>query len=148
VIESIFILFFILGPLIVNLFANFELNENYMKTIRSYICYTCLSWLKPLYNSINKKINLSIEENDIIINKLENKTYDEIIILTHQFREIFKNYIHDLMDPETLDYFKAKNEIERINQLLTTTDSSSISIGGKFFFLLLYIRCYDIHFYL
>lgn len=102
-----------------------------MKTIRAYVCHTCLSWLKPLCNSFNKKINLSIEENDINMEKLENKTYDEIIILTQQFQEIFKNYILDLMDPDTLDYFKAKNEIERIN-LLLTTDSSSICTRGKF----------------
>lgn len=120
----------ILGPLTLDLFANFELNENYMKTIRAYICYACLSWLKPLCNSINKKINLIVEENGINIEKLENKTYDEIIMLTRQFQEIFKNYTNDLMDHETFDYFKAKNEIERINVLLTS-DSSSISTQGK-----------------
>jgi len=89
--------------------------------------------LKPLYTSINKKLNLSVDED---ISDKE-KYFSEIIILTHQFQQLFDNYIHDVMDLETSNYFKAKKEIERINQLLTTSSTSSISstevsIGGKY----------------
>lgn len=94
-----------------------------MKTIRAYLCYTCFSWLKPLYSSLNKKMNLSVKENNIDEGKTENNTSGEIIVLTRQFQQIFDNYLHDILDIETSDYFKAKNEIERINKLLSTSSS-------------------------
>lgn len=99
-----------------------------MKAIRAYLCYSCFSWLKPLLNSLNKKL---VEENVIDVKDNENKTSDEIIILTHQFQQLFNNYKNDIMDLKTSDYFKAKKEIERINQLLTS-GSSIVSFESKF----------------
>lgn len=130
---SFLFLLIILGPLTMDSYEHFELNNNLIKSIRAYLCYTCFSWLKPLYTSINKKLNLSVDED---ISDKE-KYFSEIIILTHQFQQLFDNYIHDVMDLETSNYFKAKKEIERINQLLTTSSTSSISstevsIGGKY----------------
>lgn len=119
-------LFIILGPLTLNSYVHFELNENLIKSIRAYLCYTCFSWLKPLYTSINKKLNLPVDDD---ISEKE-KYFSEIIILTQQFQQLLNNYIHDIMDLETSNYFKAKKEIERINQLLTTS-STEVSIGGK-----------------
>lgn len=99
-----------------------------MKAIRAYLCYSCFSWLQPLYNSLNKKI---VKENDIIVKNTENITLDEIIFTTHQYQQLFNNYINDIMDLKTSDYFIAKREIERINQLLTT-GSSIVSLESKF----------------
>jgi len=79
-----------------------------------------------LYTSINKKLNLPVDDD---ISEKE-KYFSEIIILTQQFQQLLNNYIHDIMDLETSNYFKAKKEIERINQLLTTS-STEVSIGGK-----------------
>lgn len=107
-----------------------------MKTIKAYLCYSCFSWLKPLYISLNKKINSSVEEDDNIDDEIvENKTPGEMIILTQQFQQLFSNYVHDIMDKETSDYYKAKQEIERINQLLTT-GTSTVKIEGKFFLII------------
>jgi len=58
------------------------------------------------------------------------KYFSEVIILTQQFQQLFNKYIHDVMDKETLNYFKAKKEIERINQLLTTS-SLNTNTDGK-----------------
>lgn len=99
-----------------------------MKTIRAYLCYSCFSWLKPVYNSLNKKI---VEENDPKIEHSENITYDEINFITNQYQQLFNDYINDIMDLKTSDYFIAKKEIERINQLLTT-GSSVVSLESKF----------------
>jgi len=79
-----------------------------------------------LNTSINKKLNLPVDDD---ISEKE-KYFSEIIILTQQFQQLLNNYIHDIMDLETSNYFKAKKEIERINQLLTTS-STEVSIGGK-----------------
>jgi len=108
-------------------YAQFELNDDLIKSIRAYLCHTCFSWLKPLYTSINKKLDLPVDKDF----SDKEKDFSEIIILTQQFQQIFKNYIHDIMDLETSNYFKAKKEIERINQLLTT-NSSNDSTSGKF----------------
>lgn len=111
------------GPL--DSFVHFESNDNLMKSIKAYLCYTCFSWLKPLYTSINKKISLPVDDD---FTDKENKKYlNEIIILIHKFQQLFNNYIQDIMDLETSNYFNAKKEIERINQLLTTS-SSKVSI--------------------
>lgn len=85
------------------------------------MCYTCFSWLKPLYTSLNK-------ENDI--DDENNKSLDEIIILTRQFQQLCQNYIHDVMDYETSNYFKAKKEIDHINNLLTSS-STTVNIEGN-----------------
>lgn len=111
-----------------DVFVHLELNDHLIKSIRAYLCYTCFSWLKPLYTSLNKKLILPINKDYTD----KGNTFGEIIILTQQFQQLFINYIHDIMDIETLDYFKAKKEIERINQLLTSS-SSEVSISGKFF---------------
>lgn len=118
-------LFITLGPLTLGSY-NFELNDNLMKSIRAYLCYTCFSWLKPLYTSINKKLNLPVDKD--ISDKEE--YFSEVIILTRQFQQLLNYYIHDIMDLETLNYFKAKKEIKRINQLLTTS-STEVNVGGK-----------------
>jgi len=115
-----------LGPLTLDSYAHFELNDNLIKSIRAYLCYTCFSWLKPLYTSINKKLGLPVDEDFTD----KEKYFSEIIILTQQFQQLLKKYIHDIMDLETSNYFKAKKEIERINQLLTSS-SSEATIGGK-----------------
>lgn len=107
-------------------YAHFESDDKLIKSIRAYLCYTCFSWLKPLYTSINKKLNLPVDEDFTD----KEKYFSEIIILTHQFQQLLNNYIHDIMNLETSNYFKAKKEIERINQLLTTS-SSDVSIGGR-----------------
>jgi len=122
----ILFLFIVLGPLTLDSYVHFELNDNLIKSIRAYLGYTCFSWLKTLYTSINKKLNLPVDE---YISDKE-KYFSEIIILTQQFQQLLSNYIHDIMDLETLNYFKAKKEIERINQLLTTS-STEVSIDGK-----------------
>lgn len=111
-----------------DLFDNFESDDNLMKTIRAYLCYTCFSWLKPLYTSLNKKISLPDEKNDFDKKQIKNKPFDEMITLTLQFQQLYQNYIHDIMDYETSNYFKAKKEIYRINHLLT--GSSTINIKG------------------
>lgn len=98
------------------------MTDNLMKTIRAYLCYSCFSWLRPLYNSLYKKI---VNKNDIDVEIISN----EIAILTRQYQQLFDNYINDIMDLKTSDYFKAKKEIERINQLLT---SGSSIFSGKF----------------
>lgn len=134
-----------LGPLTSDSYAYFELNNNLIKSIRAYLCYTCFSWLKPLYTSINKKFSLPVDDD---INDKE-KYFTEIIILTHQFQQLLNNYMHDIMDLETSNYFKAKKEIKRINQLLTTS-SSEVSIGGKcliicfHFFILMFLLNFTI----
>lgn len=102
-----------------------------MKTIRAYLCYVCFSWLNPIYTSVNKKFNEPVKENDIDEEKNENNTYEEIIELTHQFQQLLNNYLHDMIDIETLNYFKAKKEIERIDQLLTT-GYSPVNNQGNF----------------
>lgn len=106
---------------------NFELNDDLIKTIRAYLCFTCLLWVRPIYISFNKKINLPVKENDTDEKKTENKNPGDIIVLTRQFQQLFNNYLHDLMDSETSDYFTAKKEIERIDKLLTST----VCNGGK-----------------
>lgn len=114
----------------------FELDDNLMKTIKAYLCYTCFSWLKPLYFSLNKKVNLSIEKNcagDNDEEKTINKNSNEMIILIRRFQQLFDNYIHDILNIETLNYFKAKNEIERINKLLTTSSSAHHVGEGMFY---------------
>lgn len=121
----------VLGPLSLDLYSNFEFNENLMKTIRAYLCYVCFSWLNPVYTSLNKKMNQSVKENDIDEGKNENIFYEEIINLTNQFQQLLNNYIHDIIDIECSIYFKAKADIERIDQLLTT-GSSLVNILGKF----------------
>ncbi|KAL4096870.1 hypothetical protein QTP88_021745 [Uroleucon formosanum] len=113
------------GPLTLGSY-NFELNDNLMKSIRAYLCYTCFSWLKPLYTSINKKLNLPVDKD--ISDKEE--YFSEVIILTRQFQQLLNYYIHDIMDIETLNYFKAKKEIKRINQLLTTS-STEVNVGDS-----------------
>lgn len=107
-------------------FTNFEFNDNLLKSIRAYLCYTCFSWLKPLYTSIKKKLNLPVDEDFTD----KEKYFSEVIFLTQQFQQLFNKYIHDVMDKETLNYFKAKKEIERINQLLTSS-SSKTNTDGK-----------------
>lgn len=119
---------FILGPF--DLGSNFEFNENLMKTIRAYLCYVCFSWFNPIYTSVIKKINEPVKENDIDEGKNENNTYEEIIELTHQFQKLLNNYIHDMIDIDTLNYFKARKEIERIDQLLTTGYSPDNNQGN------------------
>lgn len=64
--------------------------------------------------------------------EFENNSPEEMIILIHQFQQLYDNYVHDIMNTEILAYFKAKKEIERINELLTTTGFSSTNIEGKF----------------
>jgi len=108
-------------------YTNFELNDDLIKSIRAYLCYTCFSWLKPLYTSIKKKLDSPIDENFTD----KDNYFSEVIILTQQFQLLFNNYIHDIMDVETSNYFKAKKEIERINQLLTSS-SSTTNTNGKF----------------
>ncbi|VVC40847.1 Hypothetical protein CINCED_3A004867 [Cinara cedri] len=110
------------GPLTLDLCSNFELNENLMKTIRAYLGYVCFSWLHPIYTSLNKKINQVLKENDIDERKNENyyNNYEEISILTNKFQQLLNNYIHNIIDIETSNYFKAKKEIERIDRLLST----------------------------
>uniref|UniRef100_A0A2H8TR50 Gem-associated protein 5 n=1 Tax=Melanaphis sacchari TaxID=742174 RepID=A0A2H8TR50_9HEMI len=112
------------GPLTLDLFTHFELNDNFIKSIRSYLCYTCFSWLNPLLTSIKKKLDLPVDENFT-----DKEYFSETIILIQQFQKLFDNYKHDIMDVETVNYFKAKKEIERINQLLTSS-SSEINIDG------------------
>lgn len=99
-----------------------------MKAVRAYLCYSCFSWLKPVYHSLNKKI---VEENDPNVEHSENMTSDEIIFITHQYQQLFNDYINDIMDLKTSDYYTAKKEIERINQLLTS-GSSVVSLESKF----------------
>ncbi|XP_027854379.1 gem-associated protein 5 isoform X3 [Aphis gossypii] len=105
------------GPLTLDSYTNFEFNDDLIRSIRAYLCYTCFSWLKPLYTSVKKKLNLPVDEDFTD----KEKYFSEVIILTQQFQQLFNKYIHDVMDKETLNYFKAKKEIERINQLLTTS---------------------------
>lgn len=123
--DLIFILFIILGPLTLDSYTNFEFNDNLIRSIRAYLCYTCFSWLKPLYTSVKKKLNLPVEEDFTD----KEKYFSEVIILTQQFQQLFNKYIHDVMDKETLNYFKAKKEIERINQLLTTSSFKNNTDG-------------------
>lgn len=99
-----------------------------MKAIRAYLCYSCFSWLKPLCNSLNKKI---VEENNTNKENSESIISDEITFITHQYQQLLSNYINDIMDIKTSDYFIAKKEIERINQLLTT-GSSVVRLESKF----------------
>lgn len=101
-----------------------------MKTIQAYLCYTCFSWLNPLYTSLNKKINLPLEETGI--EKIENKPFDEVITLIHQFQRLLDKYVHDIVNNETSNYFKAKKNIDRINNLLTT-GFSTVNIESKSF---------------
>lgn len=132
--QIILYLLIISGPFTMNLYATFESNENLMKTIRAYLCYACFTWLKPLYDSLSKKICLSVEEDHNIDDEIaENKTPEEMTILTQQFQQLFNSYVHDIIDKGTSDYYKAKQEIERINQLLTT-GTSIVKIEGKFFY--------------
>lgn len=63
--------------------------------------------------------------------KLENLAISEIVILTRQFQQLFDSFKNDIMDFETSAYFKAKKEVERINQLLTG-GSSMDNVKGKF----------------
>lgn len=123
--------FSFLGPLALNLYSRFESNENLIQTIRAYLCYTCFSWLNPLYISLSKKINMPVNrDND---NKeFKNNSPEEMMILIHQFQQLYDNYVHDIMNTETVAYFKAKKEIERINELLTTTGFLPTNIEGKF----------------
>ncbi|VVC34354.1 WD40/YVTN repeat-like-containing domain,WD40-repeat-containing domain,Quinoprotein alcohol [Cinara cedri] len=111
------------GPLALDL-CTFELNNTLIKTIRAYLCYNCFLWLKLLYTDLNKQI----KEIDTDDRNNVNTIYDEIIILTHQFQQLFNNYIHDILDLKTLNYFNAKNEIERINKLLAS-DSFADYVG-------------------
>lgn len=107
-----------------NLSTYFEKDDNLMITIKAYVCYTCFSWLRPLFSSVNKKMNLSVQENfieDIDDEKSMSRNSDEIIVLIQRFQQLFDNYINDILNTETLDYFNANDEIERINNLLTTT---------------------------
>lgn len=115
-----------------DLYSNFEFNDNLMKTIRAYLGYTCFSWFKPLFISLNKKIYLAAEEKTTDEEELK-KTTEEMIVLTRNFRQLFEKYILDIMDIETTVFFKAKKEIERINQLLTTTNPAITNIEGKVF---------------
>lgn len=94
------------------------------------MCYICFSWLKPIFIYVNKKINLLNIKNDIDEENIENKLLDEIIILTHKFKQLCQNYLHDIMDYESSNYFKAKKEIIRINNLLTS--SSIVNMEGTF----------------
>lgn len=114
-----------------DLFANFESDDNLRKTIRAYLCYACFSWFKPLYTSLKKKIDLPIDKNDLNEKKSENFGISEIVILTQQFQQLFDSFKNDIMDFETSAYFNAKKEVERINQLLTG-GSSMDNIKGKF----------------
>lgn len=114
------------------MFSNFELDDNLLKTIQAYLSYTCFLWFKPLYTSLNKKLNLTVEENTIDEEKLKMRTVEEMITLTRKFRQLFDNYSHVIMDHETIAFFEAKEEIERINQLLTTTTTTVTNVVGKF----------------
>lgn len=89
-----------------------------MKTIRAYLCYTCFLWLNPLYISYNKKINLLVKKN--CIEQIDNKPFGEMINLFHQFQHLLDKYVHDVVNNEISEYFKAKKDIDRINNLLTT----------------------------
>jgi len=69
-----------------------------------------------------------MEEN--CIENIKNKHFDEIIILTRQFQCLLQKYTSDIVNNETLNYFKAKKDIDRIDHILTT-GFSPVNIEGK-----------------
>lgn len=64
--------------------------------------------------------------------EFRNNSPGEMMILIHQFQQLYNNYVHDIMNTETLAYFNAKKEIERINELLTRIGFLPTNIEGKF----------------
>lgn len=85
--------------------------------------------MNPLFVSLNKKLNLPVKENNVV-ETTETNIFDEIIGLTCQFQQLLDKYFNSIMDFETLDYYKAKKDIERINKLLTS-GFSTVNIEGK-----------------
>lgn len=124
---------------------SFELNDTLIKTIRAYLCYNCFVWLKPIYNDLNTQI----KEIDTVDKNNENIIiYNEIIILTQQFQQLFNDYIYDILDVETLNYFIAKKEIKCLNNILAS-HFSAICGDGKFLIslIIIYICIYLYDFY-
>lgn len=105
-----------------NSFTIFELNDTLLKTIKAYVCFICFLWFKPLYSDLNNQIEGNKDK------KNENTICSEIVILTHQFQQLFYNYKHDILDLETLYYFIAKEEIKHVDELLAL----HFSVGSKF----------------
>ncbi|XP_050440258.1 gem-associated protein 5-like isoform X2 [Adelges cooleyi] len=121
--SKIMMWFFPKGPLSADNFKIFEHDDNLKKTIKAYICYACFSWLKPLFTSLSKKIKLSFDNKDEDSKQLQHLS--DILALMKQYRELINTYILDIMDIETSNFFKAKNEIERIDCLLSSSVTNS-----------------------
>ncbi|XP_050548887.1 uncharacterized protein LOC126910389 isoform X2 [Daktulosphaira vitifoliae] len=116
---KLIIWFFPKGPLSEENFEIFVKDDNLLKTIRSYLCFACFSWLNPLYTSLAKKIHLTMSNNDeeSRINQL--KHLNEMFKLIRLFQNLSDKYFYDVLDHETIAFFEAKYEIERIDCLLS-----------------------------